>query len=161
MKDSEFSGNFFDGVALYDSERIELVRCVTKLNDSAGISADNHLSKSRFVDCQISRNGDVGIFMRASRDIVFKRCEVEHSGDWGAFLAHNESGEGVHRVRFQNCRFFGNHGGIRMASVNERQSGGTVVRACSFDGNQVHGRADVDSAGSLVRRSKDRRRRVP
>lgn len=159
VKNSLFSGNYFDGVAYYDSDRIETLGCRMEGNHSAGISLDNHFANSRFVDCEIRNNGDVGIFIRASENIVFDRCVIESSGDWGAFLAHDESDRGVHGVRFVNCKFIGNRGGLRMASVNELQSSGTEVIDCRFSGNHRDGRANIDSAGSKVRAESNREER--
>lgn len=151
VKDSTFSGSHFDGVAYYDCERVETLRCAMKLNDAAGVSADNHFEKSRFVDCEITGNGDVGLFLRASRDILFDRCLIEDSKNWAAFLAHDDSGRGVHDIAFRECRIFANNGGIRMASLNETQSSGTEVTACEFARNNHTGRANIDTAGSPVR----------
>jgi hypothetical protein len=125
-------------------------------NRGAGVSADNHFSASRFVGCRIVNNRDVGIFMRASRDILFDRCEIAWSGSWAAFLAHNESGDGVHDVRFRHCRFRANDGGVRMASISEGQSSGNRVGRCFFQGNGANGRANLDSAGSPVRATGNR-----
>lgn len=151
VRESVFTDSFFDGVAYYDSRRIETRRCVMAGNRGAGVSADNHFSASRFVDCRIADNGDVGIFLRASRNILFERCEIARSGSWAAFLAHDESGNGTHGVRFRRCRFVGNHGGVRMASINDAQSSRTEVSRCAFRRNAADGRANLDSAGSIVR----------
>jgi nitrous oxidase accessory protein NosD len=151
VKDSEFADNFFDGVAYYDSERIETAGCAMRRNGGAGVSADNHFAKSKFVDCEIADNRDVGVFMRASRRIVFDRCEIARCRSWGVFLAHNDSGAGVHDVGFRRCRFLANNGGIRMASVNDWQSSGTEIVDCLFQGNTASGRANIDTAGSAVR----------
>ena len=151
VKDSTFTGSHFDGVAYYDCVRVETVRCAMKLNDAAGVSADNHFDKSRFVDCEIVGNGDVGIFLRASREILFEKCLIERSKSWGAFLAHDDSGNGVHAVAIRECRFIENNGGVRMASVNEKQSSGNEVIGCVFEGNNANGRGNIDTAGSPVR----------
>jgi hypothetical protein len=151
VEDSTFTRSHFDGVAYYDCVRIETIRCAMKLNDAAGVSADNHFDASRFVDCEIVGNGDVGVFMRASREILFLSCLIERSKSWGAFLAHDDSGNGVHGVAFRKCRFIGNDGGVRMASVNEKQSSGNEVIECTFEGNNANGRANIDTAGAPVR----------
>lgn len=151
VKDSTFTDSFFDGVAYYDSRKIATVRCVMAGNRGAGVSADNRFAASRFVDCRIVDNGDVGIFLRASRDILFERCEIARSGNWAAFLAHDETGDGTHGVWFVRCHFADNRGGVRMASVNEAQSSRTEISRCAFRGNAADGRANVDSAGSAVR----------
>lgn len=151
VRDSTFSRSHFDGVAYYDCVRVETIRCAMKLNDAAGVSADNHFDESRFVDCEIVGNGDVGVFMRASREILFSKCLIERSKSWGAFLAHDDSGNGVHGIAFRKCRFLGNDGGVRMASVNEKQSSGNEVIDCAFEGNNAKGRANIDTAGSPVR----------
>lgn len=149
VRDSVFDDNFFDGVAYYDSRNVRTVDCSMNGNDSAGISLDNDFAESEFVRCRLTRNGDVGIFARHSTRLRFDHCTIEGSGDWGAFLAHDDSGNGVHFLRFTKCIFARNDGGIRMASTSEAQSSGVEVRGCVFRDNGP--RPDVDSAGSRVR----------
>jgi hypothetical protein len=151
VRDCEFRKSFFDGVAYYDSQRIETIRCSMVENRAAGVSADNRFWRSRFIECRMIDNGDVGVFMRSSRDIRFDRCRIERSRSWAVFLAHGESGDGVRNVSFRHCWFIGNAGGVRMASPGEKQSRGTVVSECFFTGNRVPGRSNIDSAGSKVR----------
>lgn len=148
VRDSSFDDNFFDGVAYYDSRNVRTIDCSMAGNDSAGISLDNDFADSEFTRCRLVRNGDVGIFARHCSRLRFDRCTIEESGDWGAFLAHDDSGLGVHSIRFTKCIFSRNDGGIRMASVSETQSSDVEVRSCVFRDNGP--RPDVDSAGSRV-----------
>lgn len=150
VRNSRFAENFFDGVAYYDSTGVRTIDCVMRANDGAGISLDNEFASSEFIGCELVDNGDVGIFMRASEHIRFKRCAITGSGNWGAFLANDEIDRGVHDIDFERCTFTRNDGGLRMASVNEAQSSDIRVIHCKFEDNGANGRENIDSAGVAV-----------
>lgn len=150
-----FSGNFFDGVAYYDSERVYTVDCVMRDNRGAGVSLDNNFTDSMFARCRLESNRDVGVFARHASRLVFFDCTVTGSGNWAFFLAHDHEGRGVFDIDIASCQVVGNNGGIRMGSVEETQSSRNTVSATQLASNDSRGRADISTAGSPLARFED------
>lgn len=148
VRDCVFEGNYFDGVAYYDSERVYTVDCVMRQNDGAGISLDNGFVDSVFARCRLEGNRDVGVFARDSARLVFEGCEIVGSGNWGVFMSHDEKQRGVFEILISQTRFEGNNGGVRLGSVTQKQSAGNRIAKCLFVGNDRHGRSDASTAGS-------------
>lgn len=151
VRDSSFDRNYFDGVAYYASVRVFTTGCSMRDNDAAGISLDNDFAESVFAECTLERNRSVGVFVRFARALEFRGCLVADSGDWAYFLAHDDHGRGVFDVTISGGRIAGNRGGVCMGSVDETQSSATSVIGAVFADNQRDGRANIHTAGSLVR----------
>ncbi len=144
---SSFSSNFFDGVAYYDSERIYTTNCTMMSNGYAAMSLDNNLKDCIFSGCIADSNGDVGIFMRYSEQVRFNHCVIKNSGNYAAFLSHDESNNGVHDIMFSGCQILNNqNGGIYVAST-AALSDYTSVIGCVFRGNSGDA---VKSDGSII-----------
>lgn len=143
-----FAGNHFDGIAFYASSSVNVSHCVMTRNLAAGISLDNDFRDSTFSECQITENGDVGIFVRFSSGLNFDDCTISSSGDWAVFLGHDERDRGVSQISLQRCRITANRGGIYLASVNAQQSRGVRVIQPVFSGNLVDGRANFFTSGA-------------
>ncbi len=150
VKNSVFDRNFFDGVAYYDSSAVITVDCKMRENRGAGISLDNRFEDSAFVRCELLNNGDVGVFARNSKRLVFFESRIADSGSWAMFLGHDEEGRGVFDLEIASCTISGNNGGVRMGSVYASQSENTVLASTSFTGNDRGGRGNVSTAGSSV-----------
>lgn len=150
VSDSSFAKNRFDGVAFYDSTNVEVTRCAMINNQCAGVSLDNEFLNSRFFECLIQGNGDVGVFARSSARVEFKNCVVQNSGNWAFFLAHDNHGRGVVDVIINGGQIIGNRGGVCMASIDEKQSRGTRVTGAAFSGNEGNGRNNIHTSGSAV-----------
>lgn len=150
VRDSHFADNHFDGVAYYDCIRIYTTSCSMSDNQFAGISLDNAVKKSSFVDCVVEGNGMVGVFARNSDGLKFDNCVVSNSRDWAVFIAHDEKNQGVHNATFSHCRMLDNQGGLFMASVDERQSSRIYVVESHFEGNERAGRKNIQTSGSRI-----------
>lgn len=153
VADSTFAKNYFDGIAFYASTGVEVKACTMTQNKAAGISLDNEFVDSRFVDCIITGNGDVGIFARSSARLEFKNCTVQRSGNWAIFLAHDGGGQGVYDVTIAGGEISGNRGGVCMASVSEKQSHGTRVVGARFADNEGNGRRNFATSGAMLETS--------
>lgn len=141
VRDCAFQGNFFDGLALYDSKDIQVSQVHSFANHGAGLSLDNGLERVLFNGGILSDNRDGGIFVRHSASLVFQGLLI--SGNrYGAFLADEPSlpGSGVKRLFFSGCSFEDNvnetagnrdHWGIFLASPKP-YSEGTTVSGCRF-----------------------------
>ena len=147
VEGSRFNHNYFDGVAYYASSQVTTIDCTMLKNRSAGISLDNDLSDVSFIRCQLTENGDVGVFARHCRNLRFLECNIRKSENWALFLAHDQNGHGVHQTTLQNCLITENNGGLRLASETEKQSSGIRIISTCFSSNSAQGRNDVSSAG--------------
>ena len=150
ITDSYFYNNFFDGIALYDSENINVINFMCFGNGSAGISLDNQLSDVLFDTGIIESNGDVGIFARNSEDISFHDLMIADNQNSGCFLSHVSigTGTGVTRLYFDGCSFLDNVGyGLWLASPAS-ESPNNAVTGCLFSGNTA-GAINLD-AGALL-----------
>ena len=147
---SEFDDNYYDGVAYYDSSRIYTTNVSMKNNSSAGISLDNDLSDSIFSNCIVDSNGDVGIFIRFSRELKFNNCTVKNSRNWAVFWGHDDENNGVFDVMFSNVQFLNNNGGLFMSSTASAQSANNSVVSCVFRANEKNDRQNIQSSGSKV-----------
>lgn len=144
ITNSSFHNNFFDGIALYDSEDIHISNVNCYGNVGAGVSLDNNLRDVLFNGGIIKNNRDVGIFVRDSENIAFHNLQISNNGNSGCFMAHSVYGStneiipnsGVKRLYFQGCRFIGNKGyGIALASEKDMSPGNSVV-SCLFTDNK-------------------------
>jgi hypothetical protein len=150
ITDSYFYNNFFDGIALYDSENINVINFMCLNNGSAGISLDNQLSDVLFDNGIIESNGDVGIFARSSEDIGFHDLLIADNQSHGCFLSHQSLGTdtGVIRLYFDGCSFLDNVGyGFWLASPASESPNNAVV-GCLFSGNAA-GAINLDPNASL------------
>lgn len=150
VSSSTFERNYFDGLAFYASTGVEVRQCTMRNNQGAGISLDNDFVHSRFVDCILENNADVGVFARASAHLKFENCTVRGSGNWGYFLAHDAHDRGVENVSITGGQITGNAGGVWVASPHEKQSRGTRVVGTTFAGNDRTGRVNLQTSGSGV-----------
>ncbi|MDQ8181920.1 right-handed parallel beta-helix repeat-containing protein [Pelagicoccus sp. SDUM812005] len=151
-KDCVFKNNYFDGVAYYDSVGVFTVDCLLSENLGAGVSIDNAVSNALFANCRIEGNRDVGVFARHSEGLMFYKSVVKDSGNWAFFLSHDERQKGVFDVEIASCEIVGNHGGVRMGSVNTIQSAGNRVTLSVFSENGSLGRPDLSTAGAPLDR---------
>jgi len=149
VQNSSFTDNFFDGVAYYDSRRIYTSNTSMRNNQAAGISLDNDFRDSIFANCILDGNQDVGIFMRFSQEIRFNGCTVKNSGSYGAFLSHDEAGNGVQDIVFSGCHLLNNNGGIRLASTDDKSKYNAVVSSV-FRGNDQNGRLSIDDSDGAI-----------
>lgn len=147
---STFHHNFFDGIALYDGEDIQVSNFFCYENNAAGLSLDNGLENVAFSSGSILNNGNVGIFARYSTDLTFHGLLVGHNGSHGCFISHQEVGTstGVTRLFFNSCSFIDNDGyGFWLASPASESPNNTVV-GCLFSGN-TDGALEVAPNGEL------------
>lgn len=152
---SRFHHNFFDGIALYDSRDIIISDFISSSNNSAGISLDNALADTFFVNGIVEGNGDVGIFARASTDLIFSNLQIFRNQNHGIFLSHQVdgtgaaiSGSGVTRLFIEGVSFVENNGyGLWLASP-ATVSAGNVLSNSLFAGN-TDGTVKLDQGASL------------
>jgi hypothetical protein len=148
VRDSVFAANYFDGLAFYDSERVTVADCVMCDNHAAGISLDNDFRDSVFSRCTMRQNGDVGIFARNTHHVRFESCTIKQSGNWAAFLGHDDANQGVTGIRIEGCEIRQNRGGVFLSSLNEQQSSAVHIADTSFAANLVDGRSNWYSCGA-------------
>ncbi|MDQ8187053.1 right-handed parallel beta-helix repeat-containing protein [Pelagicoccus sp. SDUM812002] len=151
-KNCIFDNNYFDGVAYYDSTQVYTVDCDLRDNQGAGVSIDNAVYDALFSNCLIQNNQDVGVFARHSTGLMFYQSTIRNSGNWAFFLSHDDNENGVFNVEIASCSIEENNGGVRMGSVDTKQSSGNRVTLTSFAGNDAGGRTDLSTAGSPIDR---------
>lgn len=146
---SSFYNNYYDGIALYASEDIQISSFLCYENNAAGLSLDNNLKNVLFNGGIIKKNKDVGIFARHSEDLVFNALIVMDNQSHGSFLSHAEaSNTGVRRLFFSGCSFIDNKGyGLWLASPKSESPSNTVI-GCLFSGN-TDGAIEVHEDGEL------------
>lgn len=147
---SSFHHNFFDGIALYASEDIQISNFFCYENNAAGLSLDNELKSVLFNTGIINNNGDVGIFARHSEDLNFNGIVIVNNQSHGCFLSHESVGtsSGVNRLFFNSCSFIDNSGyGFWLASPVSESPNNTVI-GCLFSGNTL-GPVELDAEGEL------------
>jgi parallel beta-helix repeat protein len=81
------SDNYFDGIALYETENSIFSGLYLHDNPFAGMSLDIQFNNNIISEAVMSDNGKQGIFMRDSRDNVFSDVQIRGSGEQGLFLA--------------------------------------------------------------------------
>jgi len=87
IRDFTSFDNHFDGLAGYETEDSVFSGLYLHDNLAAGFSFDIAFSNNIISDTVIASNAKVGIFMRDSRDNVFKGLQIRNSGEHGVFLA--------------------------------------------------------------------------
>ena len=87
IRDFTSFDNHFDGLAGYETEDSILSGLYLHDNLAAGFSFDIAFNNNVISDTVIAGNAKVGIFMRDSRDNVFKGLQIRNSGEHGVFLA--------------------------------------------------------------------------
>ncbi len=143
MSNIQCHDNYFDGIALYDSENIMISDFSANNNDhGAGISLDNALKDVVFCNGIIRDNYDVGIFARYSTNIIFRNMLVSGNGNHGAYLSHNFDGgnyatdRGVTNFLFTGCSFQGNAGyGIFISDDEPTYDHDNAVTSSLFNDN--------------------------
>ncbi len=147
---SIFHHNYFDGIALYASEDIQISNFLIYNNNSAGLSLDNDLQNVVFNSGSVKNNGTVGIFARNSMDLNFHGLVITDNQEDGCFLSHDDNvpASGVTRLFFDGCSFLDNgRYGLWMASPASESPKNTVA-GCLFSGNTM-GAIEVHPAGEL------------
>lgn len=147
---SSFHHNFFDGIALYASEDIQVINFFCYDNDAAGLSLDNDLKDVIFSTGSIKDNGNVGIFARHSKDLKFQGLVISKNQSHGCFLSHESLGKGtgVNRLTFNSCSFTENNGyGLWLASP-AAESKYISIQGCLLSGN-TQGSINLDPNGEL------------
>jgi parallel beta-helix repeat protein len=91
VSDFSSSDNYFDGIALYETENSIFSTLYLHDNPFAGMSLDIQFNNNIISDVVMSNNGKQGIFMRDSRDNVFSDIQIRGSGEQGLFLAQVDS----------------------------------------------------------------------
>lgn len=91
IRDFTSFDNHFDGLAGYETEDSILSGLYLHDNLAAGFSFDIAFNNNIITDTVISGSGKVGIFMRDSRDNLFKGLQIRNSGEHGVFLAQVDS----------------------------------------------------------------------
>jgi hypothetical protein len=79
--------NYYDGVAVYETEDSHFSGLRLMDNKAAGISTDIRFRKNTLDDIVIRGSGTVGIFMRDSDRNLISNLHVEGSHEHGLFLA--------------------------------------------------------------------------
>lgn len=87
IRDFTSFDNSFDGLAGYETEDSILSGLYLHDNLAAGFSFDIAFNNNVISDTVIANNGKVGIFMRDSRDNIFKGLQIRNNGEHGVFLA--------------------------------------------------------------------------
>lgn len=137
IDNSYFHHNFFDGIALYASEDIQVTNFFCNDNQAAGLSLDNDLKYVMFSIGTIRNNGDVGIFARHSKDLKFQNLLIADNHSHGCFLSHVSlgTGTGVTRLTFNSCSFIDNMGyGFWLPSPISESSKISIIGSV-FSGN--------------------------
>lgn len=137
VSNSLLQTNFFDGIALYTSTDILVSNCDLSLNTAAGISIDNNLRNTRFQNCLVHHNSDVGIFQRWTTNVSYDGCQVYSNANHGAFLSWNSptTGTGVINTTFTNCQITNNVGRAINLDSPAPESTGTLVASTTIYGN--------------------------
>lgn len=151
---SSLYNNYFDGIALYASEFIQVSDFFCYDNGAAGLSLDDNLKNVSFSNGTIHGNGDVGIFARYSKDLMFSGLTISQNRSHGCFLSHQSAGTqtGVTRLFFSGCSFIENTGyGLWLASPSNDSPDNSVV-GCLFSGN-TSGAIQLDPNGILDQES--------
>ena len=147
---SSFHHNFFDGIALYASQDIQVTNFFSCDNQAAGLSLDNDLRYVLFSCGTIRNNGDVGIFARHSKELKFQGLVIANNQNHGCFLSHESlgTGTGVFRLIFNNCSFIENDGyGFWLASPVTESTNNSVI-GCLFSENTLDA-INLDPDGEL------------
>jgi len=147
---SSFHHNYYDGIALYASEDIQVSNFFCNDNQAAGLSLDNDLKYVMFSVGTIRNNGDVGIFARHSKELKFQSLEIANNQSHGCFLSHESygTGTGVNRLTFNSCSFIENNGyGYWLATPVSESKNNSVI-ACLFSGN-TQDAIEVPADGAL------------
>ncbi len=142
--------NCWDGIALYDSEDIQVSDFISYENQAAGLSLDNELRHVLFDNGSLKGNGTVGIFAKNSEDLSFHDLIVYDNETDGCFLSHDTLGTdtGVKRSFFVGCSFIDNgRYGFWLASPASDSPGNAVI-GCLFSGN-VSGAIELHPDGEL------------
>jgi hypothetical protein len=92
VRDYTAFDNQFDGLACYFTEDSDFSRLNLHDNLSAGISLDLNFNHNLIHDSVLKGN-DLGIFMRQSRDNVFKGLSIQASRHHGVFMAQTFVGK--------------------------------------------------------------------
>jgi polygalacturonase len=87
IRDFTSFDNHFDGLAGYETENSVFSGLYLHDNLAAGFSFDIAFNNNVISDAVIAGSAKVGIFMRDSRDNVFKGLQIRNSGEHGVFLA--------------------------------------------------------------------------
>ena len=162
ISDSTFTDNYFDGIALYTSSNLHVSTFLSFSNGAAGLSLDAELNNVIFSDGQVRNNGDVGIFVRDSSDLMFSNLAISGNNADGCFMSHQTDGSGnpipgsgVKRLFFSGCSFLDNiRNGIWLASPTSL-SNGNVVSGSLFSGNtgtaiKVDAGGSLDQSGNII-----------
>jgi hypothetical protein len=143
---SSFHDNFFDGIALYASQDIQVTNFNSYDNNAAGISLDNRLQHVLFSNGIIKNNDSSGLFVRDSTDVSFFNLMVVANGhndgvnfEDGCYLSHSADSSdnitGVTRLFFNSCSFIKNkRNGIYLDSPVSQSAKNAVV-GCLFSEN--------------------------
>lgn len=93
VRDFTSYDNEFDGLAGYETEDSTFTSLHLHDNLYAGLSFDIRFNKNIIGNAVITGSGTVGIFMRDSRDNLFRDLIIRNSAQHGVFLAQVENDE--------------------------------------------------------------------
>jgi hypothetical protein len=134
VKDFTSYGNFFDGLAGYQTESSRFENVNLSRNRSAGISIDIDFNNNIFSGGTLAGNGKVGIFARSLHGVIFEKLNIINGGEHGAFLAKAEHENScANDNEFRSVNFEGNTGfGLYVADAC---TGNKVTGATVFNKN--------------------------
>jgi hypothetical protein len=89
VRDFTSTDNHFDGLGAYRTEDSLLTGLYLYDNGAAGLSFDLDFVGNTVSNSVIADSGDVGLFMRDSRQNVFSAIHIRDSVSHGAFIAEN------------------------------------------------------------------------
>lgn len=131
----ESHGNFFDGLAAYETEHSTFTRMRLHHNDSAALSFDWRFHRNLIADSTLEHNGSQGVFMRDSAENHFRGLKVRANGAQGIFIAETPevAGSACLNNFFTALAVSENRGhGLR---INDASCTGNKVSSSTFAGN--------------------------
>jgi hypothetical protein len=135
--------NQFDGLACYQTEDSHFNQLNLHDNMAAGISLDLGFNNNT-IDGAVLTGNDMGIFMRQSRDNVFKRVTIHLSQHDGVFMAQAGGDTGAGWLLWPGTECTGN----KFINLRVTQCGGRAFRVndASCTNNIIDGEQFLDNA---------------
>lgn len=97
-------GNYFDGIACYESVNCEITNCEIRDNLCAGLSFDLRFNNNIVSNCVI-RNNKIGVFIRDCSDIQFFNVKILDNSEFQCYINQtNDDGSTLPEfIDFVNC----------------------------------------------------------
>ena len=156
--------NSWSQVVLFDGAATRLVGCRVVDGGGAGVVIGGFGTTGAVLDCEVSRNGGVGLTVSAGAEPLVQRTELVDNGDNGVWVTRDGRGRyqdllvrGSRRLgarvdlasgpRFERCRFEANRNGGLLV----RRLSTPVFLDCEVTANEGHGlQVDFDGRPELV-----------